>query len=290
MDLHPSGNSAFWNRPPDEEVRRVLNALLPWEFLTSPYFSGLENVEQGGSYLFAGNHTIAGVLDAPLMMRKLFMDKEIFLRSLGDHMHFKIPVWREFLSRYGVVDGNRDNCARLMKSRQSILLFPGGSREVAKRRGEKYQLIWKQRLGFAKMAIEHGFPIIPFSAVGAEEAYDIVLDGNDMMKSPLGPYIEKAGIRKDMLMPLIKGLGPTPIPRPVRMYFHFSPPIETARFEGRAEDEEALWIVRKEVEEAVAAGIEKLLQHREEDPEQELMPRLLRGFQRKFFNKGLEDD
>ena len=39
---------------------------------------------------------------------------------------------------------------------------------------EKYQLIWKERLGFAKLAIEYGYPIIPFAAVGAGDAYDIV--------------------------------------------------------------------------------------------------------------------
>jgi hypothetical protein len=35
-----------------------------------------------------------------------------------------------------------------------VLVYPGGGREVAKRKGEKYQLLWKERVGFARLAIE----------------------------------------------------------------------------------------------------------------------------------------
>ena len=50
-----------------------------------------------------------------------------------------------------------------------------------RRKGEAYRLVWKQRTGFARLAIEHGYDIIPFGSVGPDEAFDILFDANDVM-------------------------------------------------------------------------------------------------------------
>jgi 1-acyl-sn-glycerol-3-phosphate acyltransferase len=63
-----------------------------------------------------------------------------------------------------------------MRDRQTILVFPGGSREVNKRRGQQYQLLWRERIGFARLAIKHGYPIVPFAAVGADDMFDVIID------------------------------------------------------------------------------------------------------------------
>jgi 1-acyl-sn-glycerol-3-phosphate acyltransferase len=61
-----------------------------------------------------------------------------------------------------------------MEDGRSILVFPGGGREVTKRRGEKYRLIWGERMGFARMAIECGYPIVPVaSAAGTPPGWDL---------------------------------------------------------------------------------------------------------------------
>ena len=65
-----------------------------------------------------------------------------------------------------------------MKAGENILLFPGGAREVAKRKGEAYQLVWKKRLGFVRLAVEHSYRILPFASVGQEDAFSIILDAN----------------------------------------------------------------------------------------------------------------
>ena len=63
-----------------------------------------------------------------------------------------------------------------MRDDQTILVFPGGSREVNKRRGQQYQLLWGQRMGFARLAFEHGYPIVPCAAVGADDMLDVIVD------------------------------------------------------------------------------------------------------------------
>jgi hypothetical protein len=52
-----------------------------------------------------------------------------------------------------------------------VLLFPGGAREVCKRKGEEYKLLWKPTVDFVRMASFHNAIIVPFALLGADEAY-----------------------------------------------------------------------------------------------------------------------
>lgn len=264
--------------PPNEaQLQRDLKPLLVWRALTRPVFEGMERVPLRGPRLFVGNHTIYGVLDSPLLWLELFREKDVFLRFLGDHVHFQLPIWRDLLQRYGVVRGTRENCGRLLAAGEPVAVFPGGGREVAKRHGEKYKLIWKQRLGFARMAIQYGCQVVPFSAVGAEEALDIMVDAEQILASPLGSALRALSLRTDVLLPIVRGVGVTPLPRPERMYFRFGPAIDARAWAGRHEESAACEQLRDQVRDAVQAGIVGLLARREQDPLRSLAARLKAG-------------
>jgi 1-acyl-sn-glycerol-3-phosphate acyltransferase len=235
----------------------------------------MDSVPDKGPLLFVGNHTIYGVMDIPMLFRELLLKRNIFLRTLGDHAHFKIPVWRTFMTKYGVVDGTRENCAALMENGESILVFPGGGREVSKRKDEKYKLVWGKRIGFARMAIQHGCTIVPFSAVGVEDAFDIIWDADDILATPLGKLMIKLGMRADLVPPISKGLGPTPIPRPHRLYFRLGTPIETKDYGGDFENEDKLHDLRDRTRADIELGIEWLLEKRKRDPKKNLLPRVI---------------
>jgi 1-acyl-sn-glycerol-3-phosphate acyltransferase len=249
----------------------------PWGWLTAPRFHGLENAPADRPVLFVGNHTVMGLLDVPLMLLGLYRHRGVVVRPLGDHIHFALPGWRDFLRLFGTVEGTRENCRALMTAGESILVFPGGAREVFKRKGEKYHLLWGNRLGFVRLAIEHGYPILPFAAVGAEECYDILVDAGDLLR--LVPVLRRLP-RADEIPPLVRGLGMSALPRPERFYFHFGQPIETAHLTGLETHDRLCAAVRDEVRAAVEAGIAFLLWERERDPERHLLARLgrrLRG-------------
>ena len=175
------------------------------------------------------------------------------------------------LSQVGVVDGTRDNCAELMRARQAILVYPGGAREVTKSAEERYQLLWKKRTGFARMAIAHGCPIVPFGAVGVEDALDVTFD---VRKSVVGDVVRKVGLRDDLLMPMVRGVGALPVPRPERLYFGFAPPVDPSEFGTSADDEEAAWALRELVRERVEASISSLREQQAHDPERRLSRRV----------------
>lgn len=277
LDFHP---------PPVETLWKLSAPLRAYH---RPRFFGLDHIDPARPSLLVGNHTIFGMLDIPHLGLAIYKKRGVLVRSLGDRIHFQIPGWGELLKNFGSVVGTRENCAKLMQGGAHILVFPGGGREVAKRKGEAYKLIWKERTGFARMAIEHGYPISPFASVGPEECYDILVDANDILKSPLGKFLDATGITKKFLrggeaiMPVARGLGYTMVPRPERFYFSVGAPIDTTRFAGRHDDPEAQLALREEVRAAVEGQIAKLLAIRERDPRRTLLGSLLN-------RKGVEVD
>jgi 1-acyl-sn-glycerol-3-phosphate acyltransferase len=247
--------------------------LAPWQVLTAPRFYGLEHVPADRPVMVVANHTVMGVLDVPFLVLELYERRGVFLRALGDHLHFRVPLWRDLLVHFGTVDGTRANCRALMRARESLLVFPGGGREVFKHKGERYRLIWKERIGFARLAIEFGYPIVPVAAVGAEECYDILLDADELRRGPLGPLLERLAPRPDEIPPLVAGLGP--LPRPQQFYFHVGRPIETAALAGRHRDDTVCFALRERARRAVMRGIRWLRAERRHDPDRALRARLL---------------
>jgi 1-acyl-sn-glycerol-3-phosphate acyltransferase len=264
-------------RPSAEAMDRMVRFLRPFRYLASPVLSGLQNIPTTRPLLFVGNHTLFGVLDAPMLIAELYRLTGIILRPLGDDLHFRVPVWAAMSRRIGAVPASPEACARLPQASEAILVFPGGAREVSKRKGEKYRLVWGSRLGFARLAIEHACTVVPFCCVGVEDAFDIVLDADEIMASRFGRALTRLGLRRDLVWPIVKGIGPTPLPRPERQYFRFAPPIETASYERRADDAGRCGELRDRVKGAIEASIEDVLAERETDPDRRLGARVRRS-------------
>lgn len=267
-----------FNPPPAKTIGRLLTVHRLWH---RPWMTGLENIDPQRPTLFVGNHTLYGMLDVPLLSYEIYQRKGVYVRGLADRMHYKIPVWREVFKWIGSVVGSRENCSALMQSGAHIMVFPGGSREVAKRKGEAYQLIWKDRTGFARMAVEHGYRIIPFAAVGAEDCYDILIDSNDIMSSGLVKWLKTTALGSkfigdgEQIFPLSRGLGLSMIPRPERFYYSFGEPIETAQYKGESDDPAVLAAVRDAVKASIETQLTALLKVQAKDPQRGLVGSLV---------------
>ncbi len=228
-----------------------------------PQFFGMQNVSKEKPALYVTNHSVLGALDGTLWAAQLYMEKDIFMRSLVDDLHYMMPVWRDLAPKLGFVRGSRENCAAMMAHGEHIMVYPGGGRETCKRKGEKYQLTWKKRTGFARMAIEHGYDIITVAQVGQEDAYDILVDGDEIMDTKFGDWLREKGIAEKYLkdgetvFPIARGIGPTFIPRPERQYYAFGSRISTKEYGGKITDE-ILWEVRDKVQLQLELDITKM--------------------------------
>jgi hypothetical protein len=81
-----------------------------------------------------------------------------------------------------------------------------------------------------------------------------------------------------LMLPIVKGVGPTPIPRPERYYFQFQPAIETHTFHNDFSNLDVCKQVRDQTHHAVSSGLQELLELRELDPHRPLRERVKRWF------------
>jgi 1-acyl-sn-glycerol-3-phosphate acyltransferase len=263
-------NIAISFTPPS--VSFVDNLTKPWYAYFTPEFFGIENLDAKKPALYVANHTIYGVTDGTLYVAEAYKKKGIYMRGLADNMHFMIPGWNKLFTQLGFARGSRENCALLMKQQQHILVYPGGSREVCKRKGEEYKLIWKDRTGFARMAIEHGYDIIPIVNVGGDDAYEIVKNPEEVLESTfIGKLLKKSGLADGFLKnsenvpPLALGIGNTIFPKPVKLYFGYGERISTKAFKKEANNKEIQWQIREQVELSMNKMMLQLLEYRAND-------------------------
>lgn len=101
-----------------------------------------------------------------------------------------------------------------------------------KRRGEEYRLFWSEEPDFVRMAAKLNALIVPFASVGADEAYDIALDSDEVLRTPfLGDLMRRVMQRVDPSLDLSESVPPLtnlpglripsllPIPNLSRLYF-----------------------------------------------------------------------
>lgn len=258
----------------DETDLRILETVLtPIRAWTSPRFYGLENIPDSGPVLLVANHNLLGGIDAPLLLPEVYRQRGRVIRGLAEHVLIAVPGVRHALHRYGSVRGTRDNCRALLRRGEAVIVFPGGGREAVRRKGEKYLLRWEGRTGFAQMALETATPIVPVAMIGVDDAYDIVLDRDDVAWRPLRLLVEALGIPHELTPPLVRGIGPTPIPRPERFYFSVGRPIDPEPWRD-ADIAEAAAQLAEVVHKSVEEELRFLLAERDRDRGRTLIGRL----------------
>ncbi|WP_197283703.1 lysophospholipid acyltransferase family protein [Mycobacterium sp. Marseille-P9652] len=256
-------------------LRRVLDTatdrLRPVLGLTQPYVDGLEHLPRDGRFLLVGNHTQFG--------SEIYLISDAVRRAIGKRVRpladrgfgrmRGLPA--DLMAAYGGVVGAPETARELMRNDQTILVFPGGGREIPKFKGEEYTLRWQGREGFARLAAENDYPIVPVGLVGGDDVYRSWTTRD----SAYGRLSEALGRRlngrPDMAMPLLRGIGPTLIPRPRRMYLRFGAPIDsTAPASAGAQD----WVtgLKDRTQRAVEGLLADLMRVRETDPYRELNP------------------
>ena len=191
----------------------------------TPTFIGAEQLDASQPAMYVGNHSMYGVLDSPMLIDYLYNEHQVAVVSIADHSHFYLPLWRSVVKKFGAVDGVPAYVREAMQQGYSILVFPGGGREVLKREGEQYHLIWKQRYGFLKLAQEFGYDIVPFAALGGDEVFDIGFDANKVVQHQYFQKLLQVPQLSHMLRKgeVIPSLPKHLIPKRLPFYFKFMP-------------------------------------------------------------------
>ena len=230
--------------------------------------------------LFVGNHSLFaldGAVITPLFLKEL----QRFPRGMGDKFLFSDPRIASFLLDNGLVMGHPDVCAALMEDKQDLLVFPGGAQEAVKPVSQLYQLQWKERYGFVKLAAFHGYTIMPFGLVGPDEFYDHWIEGQELPETVIGRVLSRLGLlteetRYDILPPIPLGSLGTLLPKPQRCFLGFGEPLNLSRYKGKNISRKTLQTLRGKVADQIKQQLSELLVIREQHKfEEGLLRRLL---------------
>ncbi|CAB1213266.1 lysophospholipid acyltransferase family protein [Acinetobacter bouvetii] len=227
----------------------------------TPTFLGAEHIDAAKPAMYVGNHTLYGVLDSPILIDYLYNVHKVAVVSIADHGHFYLPLWRTLFKKFGAVDGEKEYIRALMQQGYSILVFPGGGREVLKRKGEAYQLIWKQRYGFLKLAQEFDYDIVPFAALGGDEVFELGFDANRIIESFWFQKLLKLPKLDQLLRhgDVIPSLPKNIIPKRLPFYFQFMPRQNMSHIQNIQD----LHHFRDVIQQQIYAGLAHLKQQRE---------------------------
>jgi 1-acyl-sn-glycerol-3-phosphate acyltransferase len=154
-------------------IRTTLPAL---RAMSKVYFRGevrgLDNIPAKGPILLVGNHSGGTLIADTFVFAQGFYDHFGPLRRFHQLAHdlvFRIPGARASLSRYGTVPASPENMTRALERDAALLVYPGGDHETYRPTWESGTIDFAGRRGFAKLALEHGCPIVPVVAIGGQE-------------------------------------------------------------------------------------------------------------------------
>jgi 1-acyl-sn-glycerol-3-phosphate acyltransferase len=198
---------------------------------------GLENIPREGPALLALNHGPVP-LDATLLGHRVYQEHGRLPRGLTDHLVFKLPGLREFLTAVGAVDGRHETADALLERGNLVIVMPGGAPEAFKPSSKAYQLYWLKRKGFAKLAIRQQVPVIPAACVGIDDLYTVPFDMFETGKRLFGVRSLPIGV--------LWGRGPG-IPRRVPLTHWIGEPIHPDVPAEAAEDDDVVIAFRDRI-------------------------------------------
>lgn len=202
-------------------------AIAPPLWLYKHYFrvetKGAEHIPPG-RVLLISNHSGQLPFDGAMIGVATLVEAEPprIIRAMVEKWVPTLPYASTLFARLGQVVGTPENCRRLLRQEEAILVFPEGARGISKLYKEAYQL-QEFGNGFMRLALETRTPIVPVAVVGAEEQAPALAD--------------LKGIARLLGLPALPlTLTGVPLPLPTKYRIYFGEPL---CFTGNADEEDA---------------------------------------------------
>lgn len=166
-----------------------LAALAPCVVTVSPHGTAF------GHFFLTGPALVAPPLDS--------------LRVLGiaASVVFRIPLLREFLLLMGWRAASEGMVNRLLRTGRSVVVMPGGVAEMVETSHQREALVCPPDLGFVRLAIKHGIPILPIYCFGKTQLF--------RTHECLMPLRRRIAERIRVGLPLLTGRFGLPLPLPL---------------------------------------------------------------------------
>jgi len=170
---------------------------------------GLEHLPTDGGALLVYYHG-AIPIDYYYLVNRIFLLKEIMVHSVVDKFLLKVPGVKLILEVFCCEPGTVETLAERLKQGKILGLSPGGVYE-AQFGDHNYRIMWKNRLGFARAALQAGVPVLPVFTENIRESFRVLPCGHRLFLR----LFEKTRVP---LRPIFGGF-------PVKLRTHIGEPI-----------------------------------------------------------------
>lgn len=166
----PAFSRGFW-------LLRFMRGYFPQNVHLHPKFLASETASNDGTrqqYIFA-LHPHGCMSEFRLLLDGQLLDLLPVLGTricwLAASVLFRLPVVRELCLWSGCVDASRKTAERMLDSGLSLGIIPGGEREQLLTTYGKEIVFIKSRLGFVRLALRFGVPLVPCFVFGCSDMY-----------------------------------------------------------------------------------------------------------------------
>ena len=234
----PVRDPAFLRR-----ARPVLERYVSW---FRPEVRGFDRLPARGPFLVVGNHS-GGQMppDLPVLLtawwRARGEDEPVY--ALFHSFFLGLPGVGPVMARAGAVEAGPAAAEAVLGSGGILVDFPGGDHEVFRPWRERNRIDFGGRLGFVRLALRTGVPVVPAVSIGGQETL-LVLWRGERLARRLG--LDR--LFRIKVMPLVAGppFGIVPggiptVPLPAKITVELGDPFQwAARYGPEAADDDAV--------------------------------------------------
>ncbi len=175
---------------------------------------GVEHLPRTGNGIVVATHSLA-TYDAIFLGLVAYDRLGRIFHTIGDRRLLSMPFLGPAFRELGFTEGSRKEALEVLRRGDLMAVVPGGMREALRSSHEKYRVDWRGRTGFVWASCRSGAPIILAACPRADDVFDVA----DVALT------RRLYDRFKVPVPIFRGLGPTPVPRPIKLTHLLSEPI-----------------------------------------------------------------
>ena len=135
--------------------------------------------------LFVANHGFGGIFDLNVLasqaaLEDLDLDRPVTF--LTHQLAWTLGIG-PVIEHLGAKPASEDSAAGAFAAGNHVMVFPGGDIEAAKSWQHRNKVIFGERSGFARLAIDQDVPIVPIVTAGAGESLLVLTDGKPLARA-----------------------------------------------------------------------------------------------------------
>ena len=183
---------------------------------------GLEHLDGPQPMMIAGYHGRGVAIDMCMLNIALYDRLHYMPHSLMHRVSALSPYSRWMLDGLGFFIGDGPALKAAVKRGEHLIVTPGGANEACRSWHDSYRVDWGNHVGYLRLAVKYGLPVVPVGAAGADATYLGLNNGPEVGR--------RLGMPKDYAYLAWTGIGllglyPWSPPFPVRLHQMIGAPI-----------------------------------------------------------------